>query len=313
MLADVKLQQVIFIGLMGFIICGIQFINDANKFTASNPMVLIAFFLIMTIGVSHGAMDGKIIWHGFDNIKGRCFAYLVYMLLVFLGGGLWVVYPKIALMLLMGMSVFHFGWSDFWLFPSYPKPLLFSWGCLMSLIPIIFHPAEVNEIIAKLVGAYLTETQVMLLQAFLVVVLFYVVYQLLYELKKEELGLFDEINCFFTRPTLCAGAFLTLVELIVILMAAVYFHPLIWFTFYFCGLHGSRALIYAGFRWKVDLIWLALFTLPVTLIAFGLLTSNIFNLNIYLIIFPVLASLTIAHISLPTLLKILSPNKDAVQ
>jgi beta-carotene 15,15'-dioxygenase len=313
MLADVKLQQVIFIGLMGFFICGFQFINDANNFTASNPMVLIAFFLIMTIGVSHGAMDGKIIWHGFDNIKGRCFAYLVYLLLVFLGGGLWVMYPKIALMFLMGMSVFHFGWSDLRLFPSYPKPLLFGWGCLMTLIPIIFHPAEVNGIFAKLVGAYLTETQVMLLQAFLLVALFYVVYQLLYELKKEELGLFDEINCFFTRPTLCASAFLTLVELIVILMAAVYFHPLLWFTFYFCGLHGPRALIYAGFRWKVDLIWLILFTLPVTFIALGLLINNVFNQNIYLIIFPILASLTIAHMSISNLLKILSPNKDVVQ
>lgn len=307
MLADVKLQQVIFIGIMSFFICGIQFINDANHFTTSNPMVLIAFFLIMTIGVSHGAMDGKIIWNGFDNIKGRCFAYLAYLLLVFLGGGLWVVFPKFALMLLMGMSVFHFGWSDFRLFPSYPKPLLFCWGCLMTLSAIIFHPTDVNEIFDKLVGAYLTETQVMLLQASLVVALFYVVYQLLYELKKEELGLFNEINCFFTHPTLCSSAFLTLVELMVILMAAVYFHPLIWFIFYFCGLHGSRALIYAGFKGKLDLIWLVIFTLPVTLIAFGLLISNVFNQNIYLIIFPVLASLTIAHISVPKILKILSP------
>jgi hypothetical protein len=96
-------------------------------------------------------------------------------------------------------------------------------------------------------------------------------------------------------------------ELIIMIVLAYFLHPLIWFGFYFCLLHGIRALINQDFNFSSDMLWLLLFTAPITLIIIYL------NLDLsaegFLIVFPILACLTIAHMLLP---KIISFTKTKI-
>ena len=67
-------------------------------------------------------------------------------------------------------------------------------------------------------------------------------------------------------------------------------------------LHGVRSLIDSKFNWNIDLKWIFLFTSPVILFI-GFTYGEYWNADIYSIIFPILGSLTIAHMSLPSLIK----------
>ena len=80
----------------------------------SNSFILICFFLILILGVSHGALD---------NIKGRklikilkikniSYFYLVYILI---GLGiilLWILFPQSLLLLFLIIASYHFGKED---------------------------------------------------------------------------------------------------------------------------------------------------------------------------------------------------------
>jgi hypothetical protein len=94
-------------------------------------------------------------------------------------------------------------------------------------------------------------------------------------------------------------------ELVILICLAYFLSPLIWFSIYFCGLHGLRALIDCKFRIFPDILWLGLFTAPVSIVIF--LFEWEYSLNSLLIIFPILASLTIAHMLLPKLREIVKP------
>jgi hypothetical protein len=79
------------------------------------------------------------------------------------------------------------------------------------------------------------------------------------------------------------------------------FDPIIWFAVYFCFLHGIRAIIQLNFKWYPDLIWMIIFSSPV--IIFILIKGNNFTSNELLILFPILACLTNAHMLLPQIIK----------
>ena len=101
--------------------------------------------------------------------------------------------------------------------------------------------------------------------------------------------------------------FLLTGELTIMIILGYYLHPVVWFAFYFCILHGIRALINYNFNFFSDMLWLLLFTAPITLI---IIYMNLgLSLEGFLIVFPILACLTIAHMLLP---KIISFSKTKV-
>ena len=92
---------------------------------------------------------------------------------------------------------------------------------------------------------------------------------------------------------------LILFEFLLLISLAYYLEPLIWFALYFCGLHGLRAILVLNFKLFPDIFWVILFTAPIT--TFIYVTSWTYTSGDLLVIFPVLGSLTIAHMLLPKL------------
>ena len=57
---------------------------DFTLLSKANPILLISFLLISTLGISHGAFDGKIIWES-GSKKNAFILYLIYISISLLG------------------------------------------------------------------------------------------------------------------------------------------------------------------------------------------------------------------------------------
>jgi len=275
---NVKTHQLLFI-FFSILLIGVNNYIP-NIFNDDNALIIV-LILIGTIGLSHGAIDGKIIYHANCSRVKIFFLFLVYLLIVILGFLLWFNFPTIGLSLLLIMSVIHFGNSDFFYLK---KNLLikFLWGLMMTLFPIMFYPETVNEIFN-----ILTKTNIPLN--------FFIFVQDLLFILSILFGLLL-IQQFQSNR-------LILLEFIILMVLANIFHPLIWFGLYFCGVHGIRALIAEKFRINPDLSWLVTFSIPVIMTLYFLIGQNVFEYSVNLYsIFPVVAALTISHMLLPKII-----------
>ena len=111
MLNKVRIHQYFYLILSLFLI----FITQRNiffKITDINPSIAILFLIIMSFGVSHGAADSIVIWKTFTKVRMKAIAFLIYLLIVFLGLLLWFQSPVLGLIILLLMSIIHFGQSD---------------------------------------------------------------------------------------------------------------------------------------------------------------------------------------------------------
>ena len=114
---------------------------------------LICFFLIATIGVSHGALDhqkGKRVLK-FFNIKKIEFFYIsLYFLLIVIIILSWIILPTFTLLLFLCVASYHFGKEDS-VFENrsnkiFSNLFLLSKGLLVIVSPLYFHFNETNEI-----------------------------------------------------------------------------------------------------------------------------------------------------------------------
>ena len=100
-----------------FVICliilsKIFFISDSSLIT------IICFFLVATIGVSHGALDnfkGEKLLEKY-KIKHKFLFYLSYIFLAFIIIVIWNYLPFFALLLFLCVASYHFGKEDTELF-----------------------------------------------------------------------------------------------------------------------------------------------------------------------------------------------------
>ena len=63
---------------------------DLNSLSNANPILLISLLLISTLGISHGAFDGKIIWDN-GSKRNAFILYFIYLLISLLGLLVWVL------------------------------------------------------------------------------------------------------------------------------------------------------------------------------------------------------------------------------
>ena len=252
-----------------------------------NPVIMLSFILIGSIGVSHGAMDGKVIWQSSKNFSIRLRILIIYLSLILIGLMIWYVLPLLGLFLLIFMSVFHFAESDLFFANDLNLFAKLSWGLSVTLLPIVFHPAEVIDIFNLLTQSNLPLHFASFISVLILLSsIFYICVSIVNLKNRSEI-------------------MLSIFELLTLILLATFVHPVTWFAIYFCGLHGIRALIRNNFKLKNDVFWLAGFTIPVIIFLLYFLQNNHFNLpNNMLIIFPTLASLTIAHMSLKKILLI---------
>ena len=259
-------------------------------------LTIICFFLISTIGVTHGALDNL---KGYKllkiyGIKKNYVFYLAYITLSFFTILFWILFPMSTLALFLLVASYHFGKED----SSFGKLkkmklnglLFFLKGSIVILAPLIFHTDETLKIFEILgVQLKITNTDI----------LFFLI----------ALSL---LSNFFINN----NAKFSLLDWITILILNITFSPLVAFTIYFCFLHSVRhslSLIYElnknnfkkGFRDFVKkALPLTILTGIIYLFAASLLV-NTYSLDdaILKVIFIGLASLTFPHILLEYLLE----------
>ena len=284
----VTIHRVLFI-IFAFVVFFFNQLNIALTHS-SNPYglpVLLALIAIGTIGISHGALDGKIIWESSNDIFRKLRIYSLYLLLSFLGALLWYLYPLVGLSILLFISVIHFGNSDLYDPKGMKDITKKTWGFSVTFMPTLFYKSDVADIFMKLTGYMFSETLMTLIQFItaLTIAIFF-------------------LNVMNEKITNSKIIILEMVSLVVI---AAYLHPIEWFAIYFCGLHGIRALINGGFKVFPDILWLMAFTLPVIFAVYMILGETVaFIITDLLVVFPILASLTIAHMLLRKIIKIIN-------
>ena len=106
--------------LLGVFVFDYQGPETASKIIKDNPILnnnttnLICFFLIATIGVSHGSLDnykGKKLLK-FYSLKNSIIFYLSYILVAILIILLWKILPTVTLFTFLIIATYHFGKED---------------------------------------------------------------------------------------------------------------------------------------------------------------------------------------------------------
>ena len=267
--------------------------TNFENVTTSKGIVFLSLFLIATLGIAHGAMDGKVIWEYSSKKRSRFGLYGLYALLVFLGAIFWLYSPIFGLALLLFLSCIHFGLSDLSIIGKGVLMPKICWGFTMTFLPLLFKPALVNDLFYDLTLTNISTEIFALIRILTIISILiffsYLIFKLFKPIKNNNSITFK----------------LILFEFLILISLAYYLDPLIWFALYFCGLHGLRAVLVLNFKLFPDIFWVMLFTLPITTFIF--LTNSTYASSDLLVIFPVLASLTIAHMLLPKLKKLIKP------
>jgi beta-carotene 15,15'-dioxygenase len=282
MLNKVRIHQLFYLILSLFLI----FITQRNTFfkiTDVDPSIAVIFLIIMSFGVSHGAADSIIIWKTFTKIKIKVIAFLIYLLIVFLGLLLWFQSPILGLIILLLMSIIHFGQSDLSYLSQASQSMKISWGFVMTLLPVIFFENDIKLIFDTLVNFNLNIA-------------------VFSSLRLITFGFIGSFLFFvgITKGITKKDKFFLVLEFLTTIMMASFLNPLYWFTFYFCFLHGLRALINIGIKSLRDFLFLIIFTLPVTFFSYFILFESL-QIKYLSIIFSVLMALTISHMLLPSI------------
>jgi beta-carotene 15,15'-dioxygenase len=284
------------------LICILSAINFFLDLPSSYKYVL-CFLLIATIGVSHGAYDGKkgeILFK--DKFKNSKFIfYFIYIALVILVFIFWYLNPLISLIIFLVVSSLHFGKEDLeiYLDKKYRHhPLLFFLkGSLIVLLPLFFNFEKTNLIFNTILFSndylMLSNNYVKFILAInlLMQVLFY-----LYIYFKKKLNRSDFFSINF--------------EIFLIIIIFYLFTPIVAFTLYFCFMHSIKNILlisdelnsnlFRGFKIFVkQSLFLTLITFFILLIIlFFLIKFDLLENSIEKIIFIALASLTLPHIIL---------------
>ena len=259
-------------------------------------ITLVCFFLIATIGVSHGSLDNfkgakllKIL-----NIKNKLIFYFIYIFTALAVISIWLIFPFFMLAVFLIVAAYHFGKEDS-VFGKINKfkllnLILFLKGSLIILAPLYFHHYETIQIF-EILGVKLTQYNISL-----IIVLM-------------SLSLIS--NFFINKNVL-----LSLLDSFTVIILNINFEPLLAFTVYFCFLHSIRHSLSLvqdinSKNLKKGLISFLKKAFPLTIVtAFGFVIA-VFLLNEYYlldsailkVIFIGLASLTFPHILLEYLLE----------
>ncbi len=275
-----------------------------NNIIADNlKLLFFCFFMILILGVSHGALDhfrGKNLLQPILKKNWFIFFYPGYILLGLIVIFCWTIFPAITLLLFLVVASYHFGEEDLRFFFK-------GRGYFFSLVSFLK-----GALIITLSFHYNHETTVVFFE-------YLMVPQIEYEKLTEFKSLLFSVNLIFLIISLIYllrnqinKLALILFEIMFILLSFIYLPLILAFSMYFCFLHSSKHII--GLARELDSKnisnGLKLFVLkatPLTLLtvilAFLLLyflDQNI-NENIIQVIFIGLASLTLPHIILEVL------------
>ena len=286
-----------------FLFCNI-FSVIVFKFSNLNISTLLCLLLILTIGVSHGALDhlkGKKLL-SILNIKKFYIFYLIYTLMALSVILIWTIVPAITLIVFLTVASFHFGKEDTQFLINKNSNLIptlyFFKGLLVIIAPLYFNFDETVSIFKML----LIENEQ-----------FYSSLSFIenYKIIEISIGLsaLSSIILFLTEFNF--KKFAILLDFFSIIILNYYLSPLVAFTTYFCFLHSIRHTISlavemdnANLKNGFKLFAKKAFPLTILTAIFCLiglyLLNNVYELDnaILKVIFIGLASLTFPHILL---------------
>ena len=257
---------------------------------------LICFFLITTLGVSHGALDnlkGYKLLKKF-KIKNNSYFYLSYIILALIVVVFWSLLPAVTLVVFLIVASFHFGKEDNVF--GYNKKIkflnffLFLKGSLVVSAPLLFNFDETAEIF-QILDANISNIN-------------------------DQMLLIIIVLSLLSNFLISKNILFSFLDSLSIILLNYTFDPLIAFTVYFCFLHSIRhafSLINEINKnnFNKGLTNFIKLALPLTLITGVFFTFSVYFLNhfyllnsaILKVIFIGLASLTFPHILLEYLLE----------
>ena len=280
-----------------------------NKFNFFNELIISFFclFLILSIGISHGALDNykanKLL--SIYKIKNKSIFFIIYILISAIIILIWSLYSSYTLIAFLIVASYHFGREDTsFLYQEHSnidQALYLIKGSLIIFAPLFFHFDETLKIFETLM---LSNNFIIFLQDehwLINVSLFLSILGYFYFIFRNKLQDFE----------------ILLLDMLSIIILNFVFSPLIAFTLYFCFLHSIRHIISISHELNKNdfLKGVKVFirkALPLTIITAilylfaALFLSKFFSLNdvIIKVIFIGLASLTFPHILLEYLLEI---------
>ena len=286
-----------------FLFCNI-FSVVIFKFTNLNISTLFCLLLILTIGVSHGALDhlkGKKLLT-ILNIKKFYIFYLIYILIALSVILIWTIVPAITLIVFLGVASFHFGKEDTQFLINKSSNLIsilyFFRGLLIIITPLYFNFDETVTIFKMLL---IDSEQFYSSLGFIEK----------YKIIEIAIGLSALSSIVLFLSEFNIKKFAIFLDFFSIIILNYYLSPLVAFTIYFCFLHSIRHTISLAIEMdnsnlKNGLKLFAQKALPLTVLTailslLGLyFLNNVYELNsaILKIIFIGLASLTFPHILL---------------
>ena len=254
--------------LIFFVFC--IWISAFNLIVNFEPIIF-CLFLILILGISHGALDnikGKELLKLF-GYKSTIYFYLAYILIAFLIIILWLVFPNSVLFLFLIVASYHFGKEDTVF--SFKRKFLesellfFLKGSSVILVPLLLKRNETIEIF-RILNFNVFESQVFNNQ-FLILILCLSFISSLYISQKKNANLRGiMVMDFFSLFIL--NSFLT---------------PVLAFTLYFCFLHSIRHSIKLIFEldksFRSGLKKFVGRAIPLTLVTAIIFLSTIYFLN----------------------------------
>ena len=253
---------------------------------------LLALAAIVMIGLPHGAFDGAValaLGYG-KSLKSMLGFILGYISIAASVVAFWIVFPDVALILFLTISIFHFGIGDAqsgdWL--TRTTQILAHGGLVVVGISIL-HRTEVEPMFVHLIGS-----KTILLWQFLNIASFCLLVVLI---------------AYFIQAFMQSEVRIRFAELAGLGLAYYLLPPLVGFALYFCGVHSFRHLRYTWVKLRKQkygvrtLVLLALcFTLVSwilgALVFWQMPSSEPLDGAILQIIFIGLAALTVPHMLL---------------
>ena len=307
MIKQIYGKHTFYFSILTIVLSIIALLTGGNlKFSNELVVPLICLFLIISIGISHGAMDNfkanKLL--KIYKIKNKTIFFIIYILISAFIILIWSLYTSFTLVFFLLVASYHFGREDTAFLhegnSNFDQFLYLIKGSLIVFSPLFFHFDETLKIFEIL---FLSEKALIILEnehwiinvciSLSVLGYFYFVYQ----------NKFKDFEILF-------------LDMLSILILNYIFNPLIAFTIYFCLLHSIRHIISISYELdpKSFLNGTKIFikkALPLTIVTAVLYLLAIFFLSnsyvlsdvIIKVIFIGLASLTFPHILLEYLIE----------
>jgi len=277
------------------------------SFTNETITLFVCLFLILSIGISHGALDNYKANKLFTiyRIKNKVIFFVVYIFISALVIFIWSLYSTYTLLAFLFVASYHFGLEDTSFLHkgnSFLDQIFYLIkGSLIVFAPLFFHFDETLKIFETLMLRKSFITFLELEHWIINICLFLSFLGYLYFVYKNK---FEDFEILF-------------LDMISIIILNYIFSPIIAFTVYFCFLHSIRHIISLSNELdknnflngtKVFIkkaLPLTVITAILYLIA-AIFLSKYYGLNdvIIKVIFIGLASLTFPHILLEYLLEI---------